>query len=56
VLSSGFLPKLVSVLGGNPQLTAYVCRVCRHVDVWLDETAPLPEEEGMVQASDLAPA
>ena len=28
--------------GQSPALVAYVCRVCRHVDVWLDETAALP--------------
>ena len=43
-LSVGFLPKLASLLGGNPQFVAYVCRVCRHVDVWLDEAAALPDE------------
>jgi hypothetical protein len=47
-LSVGFLPKLASLLGGNPQFVAYVCRVCRHVDVWLDETAALPDEAAPV--------
>ena len=44
-MSTGFLPKIASILGNQPALVAYVCRTCRHVDVWLDETAPLPDEE-----------
>ena len=57
-LSIGFLPKIASLLGSNPAFVAYVCRTCRHVDVWLDEEATLPEEEAqqVPQGSDLAPA
>ena len=44
-LPTGILPKIASVFGGNSDLTPYVCRVCRHIDVWLDEEATLPEEE-----------
>ncbi len=54
-LSTGFLPRIASLLGTNPALVAYVCRVCRHVDVWLDEEAPLPEQEA-AQSADLSPA
>jgi len=55
-LSTGFLPKIASLLGSQPALVAYVCRTCRHVDVWLDEVATLPEAEAPSQAPDLAPA
>jgi hypothetical protein len=55
-LSTGFLPRLASVLGGNPELVAYVCRTCRHVDVWLDEKATLPEKEIMQVPEIAAPA
>lgn len=51
-LSTGVLPKIAAIFGGNPALVAYVCRVCRHVNVWLDEAATLPEEEQ--QAAELA--
>jgi hypothetical protein len=44
------------LLGSQPALVAYVCRTCRHVDVWLDEVATLPEAEAPSQAPDLAPA
>jgi hypothetical protein len=54
-LSTGVLPKLAAILGGSPALVAYVCRTCRHVDVWLDEAATLPEEDPQ-QVGDLAPA
>jgi hypothetical protein len=54
-LSTGVLPKIAAILGSNPALVAYVCRVCRHVDVWLDEAATLPEEDPQ-QVSELAPA
>jgi hypothetical protein len=55
-LSTGILPRLASVLGANPELVAYVCRTCRHVDVWLDEKATLPESEGMHVPEMAAPA
>jgi hypothetical protein len=54
-LSTGVLPRIAAILGSNPALVAYVCRVCRHVDVWLDEAALLPEEDPQ-QAAELAPA
>jgi hypothetical protein len=54
-LSTGFLPKIAALLGSNPQLVAYVCRTCRHVDVWLDEAAVLPEEQTQ-KAAGAAPA
>lgn len=53
-LSTGFLPRIASILGNQPALVAYVCRTCRHVDVWLDETASLPDEEPR-QVAELAP-
>lgn len=55
-LSVGILPKLASVLGGNPELVAYVCRTCRHVDVWLDERATLPATEAELAPELAAPA
>jgi hypothetical protein len=54
-MSTGFLPKIASLLGNQPALVAYVCRNCRHVDFWLDETTSLPEEEPR-QAKELSPA
>ena len=38
-LDQSILTRLVSVLGGDPQLHAWVCRLCRHVDFWVDEPA-----------------
>jgi len=54
-LSTGFLPKIASLFGNQPNLTAYVCRTCRHVDVWLDEAATLPEED-LRQVAEASPA
>jgi hypothetical protein len=54
-MSTGFLPKIASIFGSNPALVAYVCRNCRHVDVWLDEAASLPEED-VQQTAELSPA
>ena len=53
-LSTGFLPRIAAVLGNQPAFVAYVCRTCRHVDVWLDEAATLPDEE-FRQVPELAP-
>ena len=36
-LEQSFLTRLVSSMGGEPTLRAHVCRVCRHVDFWIDE-------------------
>jgi hypothetical protein len=55
-LSTGFLPRIAALLGSSPQLVAYVCRTCRHVDVWLDEAATLPQQEEAQQAIETAPA
>jgi hypothetical protein len=55
-MSTGFLPKIASLFGNNPALVAYVCRNCRHVDVWLDEAATLPEVEEVRQSTELSPA
>jgi hypothetical protein len=55
-MSTGFLPKIASLFGNHPALVAYVCRTCRHVDVWLDEAATLPEEEEARQSTELSPA
>lgn len=55
-LPTGILPKLATIFGSSPQFVAYVCRVCRHVDVWLDEEAALPEESAPAHAEMIAPA
>jgi hypothetical protein len=36
-LEQSFLTRLVSSMGGEPVLRARVCRICRHVDFWIDE-------------------
>ncbi len=53
-LSTGLLPRIASILASQPALVAYVCRTCRHVDLWLDEAASLPEED-IRQVPELAP-
>ena len=39
ILDQGLITRLVSTLGGEPVLHAWVCRTCRHVDFWIDEPA-----------------
>ena len=46
----GLVRRLVSAIGGEPTLRAWLCRACRHVDLWVDE--PAAEGEAAVEAAD----
>jgi hypothetical protein len=49
LLDQGFITRLVSSLGGDPLLQAWVCQTCRHVDFWVDE--PTTEEDTQHEAA-----
>ena len=57
-LDQGLLARLVSTLGGEPLLRAWVCSVCRHVDFWVDqpvlEQQPAAEQAGEVEPGAVA--
>ncbi len=50
MLDQGILTRLASTLGGEPELHAWVCRLCRHVDFWIDEVATDDEYRTLVAA------
>jgi hypothetical protein len=48
-LDMGLVRRLVSAIGGEPTLRAWLCRTCRHVDLWVDE--PAAEGEAVAEAT-----